>query len=354
MAPHSSYSTHVELEDAIEIQHVDGRHTPIVRLGPSSGDRSTAAGGGGAANQGNGNEAGLILTLSQDSAEKIRHLQQVLQQDQEDVDDTVEGHINVSDSDDQDTIFDTFSSMCLPLCAPGCYVPPKSALKKPGQTNHAGIQSNRSVSFNSLTVREYDLTLGDHPSSASGPPVQLDWEHKTESVVDLNTYEQERQPRKTRRQLKMSFTEREEILQSKGYSMEELKNAWMESLKIRQQRYETIMTGSLTSKVEEAWESACRKFNRLFTLTTDMEGYEVKAEETGGAREAFSYVKKSEEDEFGIADATAASSAAPPTTWSFFDSGDSPDKGGCGSTSGASLSSWFAPCTTGSTRTVVS
>ncbi|KAI2490720.1 hypothetical protein MHU86_23853 [Fragilaria crotonensis] len=83
----------------------------------------------------------------------------------------------------------------------------------------------------------------------------------------------------------------------------------------------------------------------------------VKAEETGGAREAFSYVKRSEEDEFGIPDATAAaatSSAPPPTTWSFFDSGDSTDKGGCGSTSGASLSSWFAPCTTGSTRTVVS
>jgi hypothetical protein len=150
----------------------------------------------------------------------------------------------------------------------------------------------------------------------------------------------------------MSFTEREEILQSKGYSMDELKNAWMESLKIRQQRYETIMTGSLTSKVEEAWESACRKFNRLFTLTSDMEGYEVKAEEAGGAREAFSYVKKSEEDHFGMEDATAAMSSSPPTTWSLFDSGDSTSMGGC-VTSGTSLNSWFAPCT-GPTRTVVS
>jgi hypothetical protein len=163
MAPHSSCCTSMQLEDAIEIQHVDGRRTPIVRLGTSSGDRSTASAAGAAtADQGNGNGVGLMLALSQDSGEKLHRLQQVLRPpgDQEDVDDTVEGQINLSDSEEQDTIFDTFSSMCLPLCAPGCYVPPKSALKKPGQANHSGIQSKRSVSFNSLTVREYDLTLG--------------------------------------------------------------------------------------------------------------------------------------------------------------------------------------------------
>lgn len=155
MAPHSA---NMEMDDAIEIQHVDGRRTPIVR---SSGDRNAGAGAGAAtANQGNGNDVGLMLALSQDSAEKLRRLHQSLQHDQDDVDDTVEGQINPSDSEDEDTIFDTFSSMCLPLCAPGCYVPPKSALKKPGQANNSGIHSNRSVSFNSLTVREYDLTLG--------------------------------------------------------------------------------------------------------------------------------------------------------------------------------------------------
>jgi hypothetical protein len=146
-----------------------------------------------------------------------------------------------------------------------------------------------------LVHRCFTKILLDHPSSASGPPVQLDWEHKHESVVDLDKYEEERQPRKTRRQLKMSFQEREQILQNKGYSMDELKNAWMESLKIRQQRYETIMAGSLTTKMEEAWESACRKFNRFFTLTQDTEGYEVKAG-SEGSRESYAYVK-TEDDE---------------------------------------------------------
>jgi uncharacterized protein YifE (UPF0438 family) len=108
----------------------------------------------------------------------------------------------------------------------------------------------------------------------------LDWKPKKESILDLNDYEEKRQPRKNRRELKMSFQEREQILQQRGYTMEELKNAWMESLKVRQQRYETIMTGAFTTKVEEAWESARRKFVRFFTLSTDMEGFEVRAAPT--------------------------------------------------------------------------
>ena len=101
--------------------------------------------------------------------------------------------------------------------------------------------------------------------------------------------------------------------------MEELKNAWMESLKIRQQRYETIMAGSLANKMEEAWESACRKFNRFFTLTQNMEGYEVKAE-SDESRETFAYVK-SEEDEPNPND-TESNNKSPPTTfyqWSLFE-----------------------------------
>ena len=127
--------------------------------------------------------------------------------------------------------------------------------------------------------------------------------------MGLEKYEEERQPRRKRRQLKMSFKEREEILQHKGYTMEELKNAWMESLKIRQQRYETITTGSITTKVEEAWESAVRKFsrfNRLFVLSENQEGYEVKAE-SNDSPQKFAYVQSPDED------------TPLPSTWSLFD-----------------------------------
>jgi hypothetical protein len=225
---------------------------------------------------------------------------------------------DTTDSADQNTIYDSFTHFCATDCCAGV-VPKKSAMRK---SPRGAITTNRSVSFNSLTVREYDLTLGDHPSSASGPPVQLNWEHKAENTMDLNDYEQMRQPRRKRRELKMSFQEREEILQGSGFTMDQLKDAWMESLKIRQQRYETIMTGSITTKMEEAWESACRKFGRIFTLSGEQEGFEVQAETTEAPTQ-WSYVSKTTKTEestdapsmwsiFGSAPVTPASPAVAP------------------------------------------
>lgn len=179
----------------------------------------------------------------------------------------------------EDTVYFTLSN----LCSSESYLTslPKPALKKANKTLPA-VGAARSVSFNSVQIREHDVTLGDHPASATGPPVQLDWKPKNESTIDLEQYENSRQPRRRRRQLKLSFQEREEMLSSSGFTVDQLKNAWMESLKIRQQRYETVTKGSIASKFEEMWESACRKFNRFWTLSSAEEGIEVKPGEKEG------------------------------------------------------------------------
>mmetsp|Transcript_11723 Transcript_11723/g.19858 ORF Transcript_11723/g.19858 Transcript_11723/m.19858 type:complete len:247 (-) Transcript_11723:639-1379(-) len=137
---------------------------------------------------------------------------------------------------------------------------PKSALKRDG-----AITQQRSVSFKSLEIREYNMTLGDHPSAYSGPPVTLDWNHDPHvEVVDVDLYEQARKPRRNRKQLKLSSREREELLVEGGFSMKDIEVAWNSALKIRKQRYETVMQGVMSTKVEEALESANRKFWRLF------------------------------------------------------------------------------------------
>mmetsp|Transcript_14208 Transcript_14208/g.20994 ORF Transcript_14208/g.20994 Transcript_14208/m.20994 type:complete len:283 (-) Transcript_14208:195-1043(-) len=186
----------------------------------------------------------------------------------------------------EDKIYYTLST----LCSSESYVTslPKPALKKTNKKMPA-VGTTRSVSFNSVQIREHGVTLGDHPASATGPPVQLDWKPKNESTIDLEKYEHDRQPRRRRRQLKLSFQEREEMLSSSGFTVDQLKNAWMESLKIRQQRYETVMKGSLATKFEEMWESAFRKFNRFWTLSTAEEGIEVKSNGEEG-RSFWSYV----------------------------------------------------------------
>jgi len=194
---------------------------------------------------------------------------------------------------DNDDIFDALTNTC-------AFLPPpplrkKSAMKKPRgdlklPAAAKSIHNSRSVSFNSVQIREHEITLGDHPSSANGPPIQLGWEAKNESTFDLDKYEKNRKPlRRKRRQLKMSFREREERLSSSGFTMDQLKNAWMEALKVRQQRYETITRGWSATKIEEAWESACRKFQRIFTLSNEEEGIEVQENPLNG-QSLWSYV----------------------------------------------------------------
>ena len=94
----------------------------------------------------------------------------------------------------------------------------------------------------------------------------LDWESRPrECVVDLEKYEEARQPRRNRKELKLSFEARRGILEKeRGFTVEEVKKAWSEALKIRKQRQETRQQAPHQRLMDEIYESACRKYNRLF------------------------------------------------------------------------------------------
>ena len=158
-------------------------------------------------------------------------------------------------------------------CSDDVTKPLKSVLRPPKRA--AGIAKidpvpedmprTRSVKFQNLDIREFKMTLGNHPSATSGPPVMLDWDSRPQShVVSLEAYERARQPRRNRRQLKLSLQERHGILvRDQGFSFEAVKSAWQEALEIRRQRKETLERGLALMKWDEVWESTCRKFNRL-------------------------------------------------------------------------------------------
>jgi len=139
--------------------------------------------------------------------------------------------------------------------------PLKSALRK----TNAGEGIPRNVSFTSLKIREFNMTLGNHPSASSGPPVMLDWNSQPqERVIDLDMYERGRQPRRNRKELKLSFEDRRGILEKeRGFSVEEVKEAWTEALMIRKQRQETRQQGPGMMMLDEFWESAGRKYRRM-------------------------------------------------------------------------------------------
>lgn len=153
-------------------------------------------------------------------------------------------------------------SYCNPLCG-------TSILRNKSRTCcSAGsdtISADRTVSFSRLEIREFGMTLGNHPSATSGPPVMLDWDAESERrIVGVDEYERDRNPRRKRGQLRLSYQNRKEILHdSKGFSEKEINDAWAEALRIRKQRQETLQRGLLMMFFDDVAESMNRKYQRV-------------------------------------------------------------------------------------------
>jgi hypothetical protein len=135
------------------------------------------------------------------------------------------------------------------------------------------VSMTRNVSFSSIDIKEFKMTLGDHPSAVSGPPIRIDWSSKPtiESVVSLDEFEQIRKPlRRKRKQLKLTNHQRKEILlNQQGFTQDEINKAWVEAQQIRQQRYETLNRGvtSYQINMDHLMESFHRKCDRIAKTT---------------------------------------------------------------------------------------
>lgn len=143
-------------------------------------------------------------------------------------------------------------------CAP--FTSPKGYVEEPDRSS----ANRRSVGFGCLEIHEFYMTLGDHPSAVSGPPVSLDYSKQTTKKISLDEYERDREPRRRRKELKLSYKDRKQILEKHGgFSTDEVNQAWSEALKIRQQRQETLRRSSIMNYWDEVTESTQRKVNRF-------------------------------------------------------------------------------------------
>lgn len=120
-----------------------------------------------------------------------------------------------------------------------------------------------SLSFGTIEIREYDITLGDNPSCSIGPPVQIGWEYTTIGSIDVEQFENTRDQRRNMRQMLMNYYHRRNILMaSGGYTEEELNKAEKEMNKIKAKRALTRAFLPMW-KIEDAAESAQRKLKRV-------------------------------------------------------------------------------------------
>ncbi|KAL7574911.1 hypothetical protein ACA910_010741 [Epithemia clementina (nom. ined.)] len=167
------------------------------------------------------------------------------------------------------SVFETLASGFLECASSTCEAP-RSALRKHKEKKSVGI--SRSVSFDRVNIHEFNMTLGDHPSAASGPPIAIDWEKKPKiSSISLDEYERSREPRRHRKQLKMSMKTRCGILQREAhFSAKEITQAWENALAVRKQRRETLQGGLWRMIYDDFWESANRKYNRVSNSVTGM------------------------------------------------------------------------------------
>jgi len=118
-------------------------------------------------------------------------------------------------------------------------------------------RSGSMVSFNSVDVRDYDVTLGDNPSVGSGPAIALDWSYHERPRISVDEYETSfrDQSRLHKEPKRLAPGQREKILKNGlGFTDEQLQEAEKETKKIQRERG---LSSALSSfwRVESAFDS---------------------------------------------------------------------------------------------------
>lgn len=97
----------------------------------------------------------------------------------------------------------------------------RSSPSKRSRSNSDSAVSSEAkhVSFDRLSIREYDLVLGDHPCCTDGPPVSLGWQYTESPSMKVEVYEATRAPqRRSRHLLRMNHEKRRAIVSEGGAS----------------------------------------------------------------------------------------------------------------------------------------
>lgn len=126
------------------------------------------------------------------------------------------------------------------------------------------LSSRKSVEWGVVQIRSYGQTIGDNPSVSYGAPIQLDWDYEVHDELELDNYEFNRGPRRTLRQMVLSYYHRKNVLSWQyGHTEEEIKAAKKEASRLKFKR-EITRNFLIAMPAEAVVESARRKAKRFF------------------------------------------------------------------------------------------
>lgn len=100
------------------------------------------------------------------------------------------------------------------------------------------------VSFSSVQVRMYPITLGHNPGGQGGPPLSISWNYTSLGNATVDDFEEHRnKPQYHRRQLKslhISPRRRVSLLRKAGFSDKQIMEASREAAKERERRNDSF------------------------------------------------------------------------------------------------------------------
>ena len=98
------------------------------------------------------------------------------------------------------------------------------------------------MSFDSVNVREYRVTVSHNPTVSSGPPVELAWSYNEHDSCDIDEFEAKRCHQRSANfvgEKKMTRLQREMLLRLHGASTKEINEASKQATVLRNERFKS-------------------------------------------------------------------------------------------------------------------
>lgn len=120
----------------------------------------------------------------------------------------------------------------------------------------------RRISFGTVSVRDYDIILGDHPCCRCGPPLAIGWQYHQRKAVDVETYEADGAlfRRRKMREFCLNYFQRRHLLSH--YTEEDFK-ATKKEIKCIQRRRIVSRCLSSCRPADSALDDVRRKLSSL-------------------------------------------------------------------------------------------
>ena len=112
---------------------------------------------------------------------------------------------------------------------------------------------SKGVKFGPVSIREYELFLGDNPCCREGPSLSLGWSYNKSKPIDIDKYEEwAGGNRRTKVELQLPAEHRIALLKDFGYSGGEMRDSVAQNKECRRLRVETA-NGSVKDSLKESF-----------------------------------------------------------------------------------------------------